>query len=707
MYARRLPHGKRKRYDSKLPSLETSLSSQNANPAEADMKIAKSTVVLLIFVLMLSIFVANVADLINVDSHLQDESVQEIDAETHGSRPKYYDIGKSYDHVMWFLQISDIHISIFQDPSRISELKKFCNITVNAIKPVVVLASGDLTDAKAKDKMGSKQILAEWQYYKHVIDETNIKEKTLWLDVRGNHDNFNVVSLNSKNNYYSNYSVQGKKHPRSYIYNVVVGSETYSFLAIDACLKPGPKRPFNFVGVLDQREINKIQHLINQSRDISADYIIWFGHYPTSCILSQSDTGIRNILGRHKESMVYLCGHYHTLGGMVPNMYTLQQAGFLELELADWKDNRMYRLAAVDHGQFSFIDVKHNDWPVALITNPKHALYMMPRRENLKSIIASTHIRVLAFSTVPVKTVEIQLSDSVWQTCDHVKGPLYVLPWNTTMYKDGIHQITVRVVDEEDREKILSHPFSLDGSRLSFRILPRLVLMFDVSHIFQFLFCTILALLVAPLCLLRFLHILCENKYMHRPRLPIRFFHWWLRKLWILSTIDRLFFPLVLYSLYLAVGPWTVGEVIENHIGVIFAWGTFVGNAYLPGAFTYAYGFFQLFSFHLPLMLILAHQVDRRLQDAEHSVRQPLSKLRLIWRHLPFALLIAMQTTMAYFFWLAYGTLATILCPLRTWSILLAVILYYRVNTMPLSCLRSVALLWSPREVQTTDFIVT
>lgn len=40
--------------------------------------------------------------------------------------------------------------------------------------------------------------------------------------------------------------------------------------------------------------------------------------------------------------MVYLCGHYHTLGGAVPNMYTLQQAGFLELELADWKDNRMW-----------------------------------------------------------------------------------------------------------------------------------------------------------------------------------------------------------------------------------------------------------------------------------------------------------------------------------------------------------------------------
>lgn len=59
-------------------------------------------------------------------------------------------------------------------------------------------------------------------------------------------------------------------------------------------------------------------------------------------------------------------------------------------------------------------------------------------------------------------------------------------------------------------------------------------------------------------------------------------------------------------------GPWIIGEVIEDNVGVIFAWGTFVGNNYLPGSFTYAYGFFQLFSFHLPLNFVLAHRIDKR-----------------------------------------------------------------------------------------------
>lgn len=39
-------------------------------------------------------------------------------------------------------------------------------------------------------------------------------------------------------------------------------------------------------------------------------------------------------------SIVYLCGHLHTLGGLVPQMYTMQSEGFAELELADWKDGR-------------------------------------------------------------------------------------------------------------------------------------------------------------------------------------------------------------------------------------------------------------------------------------------------------------------------------------------------------------------------------
>ena len=55
------------------------------------------------------------------------------------------------------------------------------------IQPRVVIASGDLTDAKTADNIGSQQFEKEWQYYKNVLNECQVRQKTVWLDIRGNH----------------------------------------------------------------------------------------------------------------------------------------------------------------------------------------------------------------------------------------------------------------------------------------------------------------------------------------------------------------------------------------------------------------------------------------------------------------------------------------------------------------------------------------
>lgn len=67
-----------------------------------------------------------------------------------------------------------------------------------------------------------------------------------------------------------------------------------------------------------------------------------------------------------------------------------------------------------------------------------------------------------------------------------------------------------------------------------------------------------------------------------------------MQKFWMLATVDRIFFPSVIYPIYLTVGPWSIGYIIEDHLGAIFAWGIFIRGAYLPGSFTYAYGFLQV-----------------------------------------------------------------------------------------------------------------
>lgn len=73
-----------------------------------------------------------------------------------------------------------------------TELEDFCTRTVEAIKPKVVLASGDLTDAKHKNNMGSSQYEEEWIVYNDVLRKCDIKNKTIWFDIRGNHG-YNIL----------------------------------------------------------------------------------------------------------------------------------------------------------------------------------------------------------------------------------------------------------------------------------------------------------------------------------------------------------------------------------------------------------------------------------------------------------------------------------------------------------------------------------
>ena len=78
-------------------------------------------------------------------------------------------------------------MSEFHDNTRIKDFEHFCNETIRLIKPKVVLASGDLTDAKKSDFLGSKQFEYEWKTYARILKDNDIVKHLAWLDVRGNH----------------------------------------------------------------------------------------------------------------------------------------------------------------------------------------------------------------------------------------------------------------------------------------------------------------------------------------------------------------------------------------------------------------------------------------------------------------------------------------------------------------------------------------
>lgn len=136
-------------------------------------------------------------------------------------------------------------------------------------------------------------------------------------------------------------------------------------------------------------------------------------------------------------------------------MISTQPQGFLEAEIADWKDNRVFRIAAVDHGLFTFSDYYyhlHRELPLIVITNPRSVLHQMEHLEPYWRTASSTHLRVLVFTKRTSLEVKAFISSearfdhsNVIESfeLEHIEGPLWSARWTPAKYEKGLYYITV------------------------------------------------------------------------------------------------------------------------------------------------------------------------------------------------------------------------------------------------------------------------
>lgn len=596
-------------------------------------------------------------------------------------------LNQDFKHIFWFVQLSDIHVSKFYDSGRIKDLSRFCHEWVPVIRPRLVLVTGDLTDGKDKNAKDSTQYEQEWrQYYEAVAGSPVIQENlTEWLDIRGNHDTFNVPFLHHPRNFHLKLSIHGRQSPGSYAHHVYMEGAKYSFLGLDFTPMPGPKRPFNFFGYLNDAKVAEIQDL--QRETVDSNMTICFGHYPTSTVANTGSTPIDVLLN---NSVAYLSGHLHTSYGWVPAMHAIQDSGTLELEAGDWRDARRVRLLAVDHGLLSFTDQSFTSgYPVLVITNPKNALYLAPLKEPIHRIFHSSHIRILAFSDTDIPFVEVYIDrefhGKALQTGDQ---PLYTIPWNPKSFSPGQHIIEIRATDEKSRTKVLTQPFSTHGhSHLEFRFVNRLILLSDITTILRGLFGLLYLLLFIPLLIFRwrplaFAWFQSINDAPFPLSLPLSFAEFVLKSILYVSSLDVAFYSILGILLYMVIGPWFMAHVTEDQLGLVFLYGIYVEEKFLPMNITQANGIGYLLLFMLPYLINLGRCICGRLDSLAKKHPDPPSQsisllcqtlylLKANWFATPFFGYHLYQGI----FNCPYGFLQLLLAPVRTWFLIYAIIL--------------------------------
>ncbi|KAI8064190.1 Metallo-dependent phosphatase-like protein [Gongronella butleri] len=552
----------------------------------------------------------------------------------------------SPDRLFYFVQISDLHVSKYRTKGHTLHFLQFIQSILPRIKPEFVTVTGDLTDAKDHRRITSQQYLEEWQLYQQAIEQqpwTN----TTWYDIRGNHDCFDLPSWQSRANLYRTHGQQAHQVEQGqgiYSWQHKPAYGDYNFVAIDACPKRGPSRPFNFFGYLTSSTMDRLVSAITAP----ANHTFVFSHYPTTTMVFGVSNDGYTFRDLAKHYSVYFCGHLHRLIagiGDVLQSYDVSTKS-LELELGDMKDHGMYRIVAVDHDMVSFVDAaipgapnkpapgqplipltadsqvmwpgKINDIsPVILITNPKEARFAMDAKEPLWRMQTSTHIRFLVFADSPPDQlvmdawIDGQQINATAQFVGNDKLPLWTIPWTPANYGRGPHQLIIRATtrDSPARPGQSSIVFRTDGQRTKIGGGPgEWIIASDMSTVFQFMtlltIAVVLGVLIVPQWfqgretsrrLLLRLHNLDQAAPSVTGRWQRHILVWTLRCIHLPSSMASVWYGSFVFMLALVSLPWFRAEFIPSgespaeRFGTFYLYGMVFGNEWVPLADTWMF----------------------------------------------------------------------------------------------------------------------
>ena len=320
------------------------------------------------------------------------------------SLPNYVEtsVWKSESDPKWFIHLTDIHIDSFH--TSINEhFEKSLQFSEKFHSHTLVL-TGDLVNGWGNSsffKTGDQRI-NDWELYSQITNKYYGKFKHVFDQV-GNHDQWNIWSINSQNFNYSKYSYH---FHRTYsneeeFWAIPEETEDYFFLFINPFHFPTPRAKFDVWARDTPEMLTIIEQAINQikeARQANPKPFFIFCHCPL-CFWEGKNKSfyghtISEILS-DSGCNSFITGHAH-----IPEPHFSHYNGVLEVIGVNVLSDSGYNLVTIDNNRVAYHswDEKHVDYQ-----NPQKFVltHPVPKQQMNNSFCFSennTAVRVLAFN---------------------------------------------------------------------------------------------------------------------------------------------------------------------------------------------------------------------------------------------------------------------------------------------------------------------
>jgi hypothetical protein len=366
------------------------------------------------------------------------------------------------DNLFWFLHVSDLHIGA-RGTTDSSRLQWLVTTARNVIKPVFIVATGDLTDSTNGNlfNIPNGPYQAEWDQYKSILTSAGVDAKSFY-DLPGNHDAYNDRDFT----YYRANSVQGRvgKGPQlSWTYEH--GARTYHFLGVNSAGNDGRafslSFPYGDYAGLDQAELAFIESELSSNAGSALTLV--FGHHPVTDTGASDDTwlfyGHQDFISAidYNRASTYNYGHTHDYSQALftGNGYTGLMANggvhYYNVRSLGKDSGSYYSVVAIDCNGLSSVTPSSNTWPVVLITAPvdKYIGGAVNPYAYTVEAVSTNFVRALVFDTASNTQVSYRIDGgTTWYPMTRVNAgsPVWNGDWNASVLAAGDHTIEVRAV---------------------------------------------------------------------------------------------------------------------------------------------------------------------------------------------------------------------------------------------------------------------